>query len=243
MMISPMEFYERYIDGKSIDEVRKIINKLRKENRDLIKILEDPRLIVSPICAPHPKTKISMNLEYINEARNYIFEKNGELYMNKKEENAFIFSQSIEHIDTISLLITSFSSPKEPIIIKFVGDMVVSVPRWYLEEFEYEISKFNEFDISEKERITILSQNEYITVLHTTKQVFLRSFDELNIGAWDKTYSTLKYDMEILDGTQWELTITYKSGKVAKYGGSNAYPYNFDDLCQLFGIDNSDEEE
>ena len=48
---------------------------------------------------------------------------------------------------------------------------------------------------------------------------------------WAKDYS----DPTVLDGTQWELEITYKDGKTRKYEGSNNFPRTFDDLRKLVG--------
>lgn len=48
----------------------------------------------------------------------------------------------------------------------------------------------------------------------------------------------------VLDGTQWELTIEFSDGhKPFKTGGSNAYPYNFAALQELLGVEPDDEDE
>ena len=46
-----------------------------------------------------------------------------------------------------------------------------------------------------------------------------------------------RFGISILDGHQWNLEIEYKDGKKKKYGGSNAYPYNYEDLISLLGLD------
>lgn len=48
---------------------------------------------------------------------------------------------------------------------------------------------------------------------------------------------------DILDGTQWELTIELSDEhKPFKTGGSNAYPYNFEALQELLSIDQDTED-
>lgn len=48
----------------------------------------------------------------------------------------------------------------------------------------------------------------------------------------------------VLDGTQWELEFEYSNGhKSVRSDGDNSYPYNFDKLQMLIGIDNSCEDE
>ena len=46
-----------------------------------------------------------------------------------------------------------------------------------------------------------------------------------------------------MDGTQWELDIYYNNGrKAVKISGSNAYPYNFEDLKEFLEVEMEDEE-
>ena len=52
-------------------------------------------------------------------------------------------------------------------------------------------------------------------------EAWLKEFDALNIFDWQENYSA-----DLLDGTQWELTIK-DSKKTYHGGGANAYPENF----------------
>ena len=46
----------------------------------------------------------------------------------------------------------------------------------------------------------------------------------------------------ILDGTQWSIDIEYEGGRKPVYiGGSNRFPYNFNDLLEFLGVDNQDD--
>lgn len=53
-------------------------------------------------------------------------------------------------------------------------------------------------------------------------EAWLKEFDSLNIFDWQENYSA-----DVLDGTQWELTIK-DSKKTYHGGGSNAYPEDFE---------------
>lgn len=53
-------------------------------------------------------------------------------------------------------------------------------------------------------------------------EAWLKEFDALNIFDWQENYSA-----DVLDGTQWELTIK-DSKKTYHGGGSNAYPEDFE---------------
>ena len=73
---------------------------------------------------------------------------------------------------------------------------------------------------------------------------FLDSLRELYIGEWRANYRTERFGYVVLDGTQWSLHIEYNNGiKPISYYGSNSYPYNFDKLKALFGIDDDIDDE
>ncbi len=57
-----------------------------------------------------------------------------------------------------------------------------------------------------------------ITVSEDQWREFRKALDNANVWSW-KEY----YDSDILDGTQWELTIKYRDAFVSS-GGSNNYP-------------------
>ena len=44
------------------------------------------------------------------------------------------------------------------------------------------------------------------------------------------------YNSRILDGEQWSLTVRYADGYILGYAGSNAYPENWNELLDFFGI-------
>jgi len=58
----------------------------------------------------------------------------------------------------------------------------------------------------------------------------------LKIENWKSHYDNL----DVQDGTQWTLIITYTGEKSREYGGSNAYPSKWDDLVSIFGYDFKD---
>ena len=71
-----------------------------------------------------------------------------------------------------------------------------------------------------------------------TKEEFLEGLAELHIGEWKKNY----VNPSILDGTQWSIDIEYEGDrKPVHIYGSNAFPYNFDDLLEFLGVDNQDD--
>lgn len=71
---------------------------------------------------------------------------------------------------------------------------------------------------------------EFIT--ENSREDFLLEFEDLHVGEWKKYYSS-----NVLDGTQWNLTIEYANGSKREFGGSSAYPYNYCELANLLHFD------
>ena len=70
-----------------------------------------------------------------------------------------------------------------------------------------------------------------------SREEFVRGIAALHIGEWKERYENLY----VLDGTQWSISIEYEDGKEPfEIYGSNAYPYNFEELIEFLGIDNLD---
>ncbi|MDR1276411.1 MAG: ADP-ribosylglycohydrolase family protein [Candidatus Accumulibacter sp.] len=58
-------------------------------------------------------------------------------------------------------------------------------------------------------------------------------FAEIHTEYWNDDYS----DPLALDGEQWQLSVRYSGACVLEYYGSNAYPENWNELLDFFGID------
>ena len=78
--------------------------------------------------------------------------------------------------------------------------------------------------------------------LPMTKAEFLDAFGELHVGEWRKSYTLKRFGRSAIDGEQWELQIDYNNGRKShKIHGDNSYPYNFDELKILLGMDTEEE--
>lgn len=77
-----------------------------------------------------------------------------------------------------------------------------------------------------------------------TKEAFLEGIRKLNMGELMRSYSPKRFGFMVLDGTQWEIEIEYDNGhRNVRFDGDNTYPYNFNDLKVLFGIEEDSEED
>ena len=67
-----------------------------------------------------------------------------------------------------------------------------------------------------------------------SKEQFLAELEKLHVEAWERHYYD---DEEILDGTQWELTIEYGDGQqMLQCDGDNSYPPDFESLLRLLDV-------
>ena len=70
-----------------------------------------------------------------------------------------------------------------------------------------------------------------------TKAELLEALRDMHLEEWRTEYSPERYGMYILDGTQWSLKLEYKDRKRREHHGDNVYPWNFEELCALFGLE------
>lgn len=79
------------------------------------------------------------------------------------------------------------------------------------------------------------------------KEELFEQLRDLHMGEWLNDYDPERFGYIVMDGTQWELEIRYRDGREPVcFSGSNAYPYNFCELEELFGIcveEDEDEED
>ena len=206
------ELFINHIVGKSVEEIKKEIDKLHRRNLSLIRTIENPcKTEKQAAKIKQIKQEISEIYSAIVVAKLYLYERHNEAYTKRGDERAFIFRSNLPYVSEIELHISSFFSPKQPVTITFDGDKVIKTTyEWY---------------------------NEGQTVLEMSKDDFLANMVDLNIGYWKKDYNPDRYGCLIEDGEQWSLTIKWSFGKEMVYTGSNAYPYNFEELCALFQVD------
>jgi hypothetical protein len=72
------------------------------------------------------------------------------------------------------------------------------------------------------------------TVLNAASSVFFDWIRRYRFGSWNRYYD----NRDVLDGDQWELTVKYNPGrKDVVFGGSNAYPSEFEFVRKVFEDD------
>ena len=216
MMISPETYYEDNLKGKSAGEILREIQSLKREINRLRKIAESNDMLSEKMIEPSPLTRIKVNREYLERAKIAYAEVGGEYKLTKAEMKDQEFNESLKLMKKFEFDYGGFCSGHETRSYTFVGEKVL-------------------FDLRHTFYQTPFDLPDYEPV---TKEEFLEGLAELHIGEWKKNY----VNPLVLDGTQWSIDIEYEGDrKPVHIYGSNAFPYNFDDLLEFLGVDNQDE--
>ena len=66
-----------------------------------------------------------------------------------------------------------------------------------------------------------------------TKETLIAALKELNLDRWKYSYS----NPDILDGTQWSVSIEFPEDHIVRFGGSNAFPKTFFKFLKVMEIE------
>lgn len=211
MMICPETFYEMYLKGKNATQIMTVIRGLKQKIGMLKSFMESPAYADAVKICPSEDVRIACSREYLERAKLALEEAGGTYVSSAAEKKAMAFDESIPCINKVEFSIGGYFDGYETRTVTIDGDHIqTSIEPSLLRDPADVDDEFKEMN----------------------KADFLSSLRELHIGEWRR-----RYDSEILDGTQWELTIYFSDGrKPVKIYGSNAYPYNFNRLTSLFGI-------
>lgn len=215
MMICPETYYLEYIQGKTADEIMSIIRRLKREITRLKNTIENPEYV----CKMNPSEKVRLlcTRDYLSRAKEALQEAGGVYVPSKKENKAEEFDVNIEAICKIIFSIGGSFRGYETRIYTIDGDEL----------------------IEEVENSLMLSPSsiDEPMMCEFGKEDLLDGIRRLHIGEWLRHYSPRRWNMAVMDGTQWSLEIQFSNGyKTVKIDGDNDYPYNFDELQDLLGI-------
>ena len=204
MMISPEEYFQKYLKDKNEKEILKQIQKIRRKINKLKKIIEEKN-IAEAHSFLNIESQISYNRLYLKEVIKAL-ESLGKIYTpSRLELKSFKFNENIKNISSLYFSIGGY----------FDGYNIYNID---ITSAEAKITISHSFSPL-SEDINFDSKTFYIN-----KEKFLKKLKSFYIGEWKRYYC----QPEICDGTQWDLTIKFTNEiKVLKYGGDNGFPYNF----------------
>ncbi len=216
MMISPESYYELNLKGKSQKEIMHEIQSLKREINRLKRIIETPSPDIEAFESPVPLTRLKCSREYLDRAIRAYEEAGGTYKLTKMEQKSRDFDQALDSIKTMIFSIGGFFGGFEKRIYTVSGERIKLII---------------EHDMFE-------NPSDQPTCYPFMKDEFIARLRAFHIGEWKKEYC----DPYVMDGTQWELEIMFtEERKPVQISGSNAYPYNFEDLTEFLGLEEEDE--
>lgn len=218
MMISPEAYYEEYLQGKSQSAILQQISLLKQEIGRLKEVMESVENSPEAMIMPSPLTRIKCNREYLEMAKLALEEAGGQYIPTDEELRDQSFDTKLAAMHRFTLEIGGF----------FDG----------YTKYKYTISR--DRVLFDADHSFYLKPSNLPVYEPFTREEFIRGIAALHIGEWKERYENLY----VLDGTQWNIFVEYEDGKEPfEIYGSNAYPYNFEELIEFLGIDNSDIDE
>ena len=222
MMISPESYYEMNIKGKTTEQILSAIRGLKNEMGHLKNVMERPDYSTEIIIHPSEAVRLSCTREYHERAKIAYAETGGKYKPSKTELKAEDFQENVPYISKFTFGIGGF-----------LGDYYKHVAMFEDGMLKVDVKHFGEL-IEMPQPLT-----EDLELY--TWQSFLDAIEGLHIGEWLPHYSTKRFGYVVCDGTQWEVDIEYNNGhKPVRITGDNSFPYNFDLLQEIFGLDSED---
>ena len=171
----------------------------------------------TPTVCPTEDTQLWCTRLYLERVKKALREMGAEYKPTLQEKRATDFDENIESIQKVTLNICTYLE-RWRIYTAHIGD-----------EIKFDVENLMNFSPEN----SAIADDEALT-----KEEFLEGLRELYIGEWRKNYSIERFGYTVCDGTHWELTIEYNNGhKTFTCIGDNDYPYNFEQLTELFGTD------
>lgn len=192
------------LKDKPEKEIRTAIRGYKNQIGLLKKILENPNF--EEVMCPSHELQLQMNREYLQNAIMALISAGFKYQPSKSEDKSELFNERLDDLMQIEFNVGGFFEGHERYIIKFneTDDALLT----YNVGFGYD---------SEVVRKTI------------SKQECIKELKDLYMGEWK-----LRYWADVLDGTQWEVKLWFYNNNQKLFHGSNAFPFSFNKLKDLF---------
>lgn len=224
MMLGPESYYQENLKDKDSKQIMTVIRSLKNEMGHLKNTMEHPDYGTESVVMPDELTRLWCARMYLDRAKEALVEAGSEYKPSKTELTAIDFEENVFEISTIKFSIGGYFGGYETHTITLTDDKLLRYP---------------EHSIIPKPMDAPAVEDDPVS-----KEEFLETIRNLHMGEWRRSYNTRRFGYVVCDGTQWEIEIGYRNGhKPVKFSGDNAYPYNFHELEELFGINNDLEED
>ena len=192
------------LKDKPEKEIRTAIRGYKNQIGRLKKILENPDF-EEFICPSHD-VQLQMNREYLQNAIMALINAGFEYQPSKAEEKSDLFNERLDDLMQIEFNVGGFFEGHERYIIKFnETDEAI---------FTYDVG---------------LGRDSEVVRKPLSKQECIKELKDLYMGEWK-----LRYWADVLDGTQWEVKLWFYNNNQKLFHGSNAFPFSYAKLKELF---------
>lgn len=211
MMISPTYYYETQLKGKTIAQLLEQIDELHEDIQQLKNQVEE-NYVNGKASDFVIATRIACLRDYVAEAIKAL-ENQGHPYRpTKLEIRERAFNEMLPSLESIEITIGGLFEDCKQARAAITDDKAVITYRRSLCE-EEETFEMN-------------------------KNGFLDEIIAAHVGEWDEEYRPERFGIAVCDGISWNIEFEFRDGYgPICFSGSNAYPYNFDRLLALMGID------
>ena len=214
MMIGPETFYDVKLRGKSAEEIKKVIARLKRKINELKRKIEHPNYAITMY--PTEDTVIACYRLYIERAKGALEQMGVSYEPDASEKRDIEFNYNISSISRLIFEIRCFSIGWCTVTVE-VGDTVRVITENTMPA-SLESCVNNNYEIERKD--------------------FFKHLSELHMGEWRRKYDTKRFGIYVLDGYSWKLKIEYNNGvKPFVREGSNSSPYNFEKMTDALGVD------
>ena len=212
MMISPEVYYKEFLQGKDQESILEQICLLREKTSWLKQLLEyDDHGEKEATIMPSSMTRIKCNREYLEMAKRALEEAGGHYESTEEELRDQSFNMNLTHMHEFTLEIGGFFSGYTKYMYTISGNKV----------------------IVDAEHSYIYKPTAPPVFESFTREEYLQSIASFHMGEWKQRYD----NPYVLDGTQWSIDIQYDSNMdPVEFYGSNAFPYNFQELLDFLTI-------
>ena len=237
MMISPEAYYQIELKGKSIGELQREIRSLKMEINRIKTRMENPNYKPRFI-SPSDDTVLYWSREYLAMAKKALSEAGGEYSETEAERRAAAFLAKLPYLKRIVFEIGGCFRAWEKYTIE-ISDETIHASSTLAEDQNF-------LPLDGPICTSIWEPDRRIS----SREELLEYLRELYLEEWRHYYDPERFGITVMDGTQWELKLEFSGGHRAwTTGGSNDYPYNFQEFLWLFGLehpntyDNEDEDD
>lgn len=212
------ESYRKILSEKDDNELQKIIEDLREKVSQHRNLLEHPNFYPDDVKNSDEYRVLTKFTDFLEIAKEEYTSRGKNLIPTEDESQTNDFNSRLDNIYRLIFRtgghFLGFS--------EYVAEVVNNQVKIYFSDPKYIIENQQEEEICKGK----FDRESLIT--------YLRGMD---LGNWLDEYDSSKFGLYIMDGLQWSLDIHFNDGSEPfKSSGSNAYPYNFFKLKELFDI-------